>query len=135
MAVEYRIRHKPFSLDDCYKLYQKGVNRDSFNKVAKEIARVPEKEMANVCKISQRSISRMKSDQLLPPLCAEIIISIIQVYSRAVEVFGSEETAHEWLKTPLQALEGKTPLQSVSNRFEAQFVMDILGRIEYGVYS
>lgn len=134
MKMVYKMRRK-YSDKDCFKLYQKGINRESFNDVAKNIARVPEKEMASVCKISQRSISRMKNDQLLPPLCAEIIISIIQIYSRAVEVFGSEETAHEWLKTPLQALEGKTPLQSVSNRFEAQFVMDILGRIEYGVYS
>lgn len=129
------IKNNNLSLADCAKLYQAGVNRTSFAVVAKDIARVPEKEMANVCRISQRTISRMKDDQNLPPQSAEIVISILQTYFRAVQVFGSEETAHTWLKTPLQVLNGKTPLQAVSNRFEAELVMNILGRIEYGVFS
>lgn len=135
MEATYKIKDKPMSVGECTRLYEAGVSRTSFATVAKDIACVPEKEMADVCQISQRTISRMKSDQNLPPQSAEIVISVMQTYYRAVEVFGSEETAHAWLKTPLQVLNGKTPLKAVSNRFEAELVMNILGRIEYGVFS
>lgn len=135
MEAIYKIKDSILTIGDCARLYQKGVSRASFAIVAKDIARVPEKEMSDVCRISQRTISRMKDDQNLPPQSAEIVISVMQTYSRAVQVFGSEETAHTWLKTPLQVLNGKTPLQAVSNRFDAELVMNILGRIEYGVFS
>lgn len=135
MEAVYKIKNKTLTVGECARLYQRGVSRSSFAVVAKDIARVPEKEMADVCHISQRSISRMKDDQNLPPQSAEIVISVLQTYFRAVQVFGSEEMAHSWLKTPLQVLNGKTPLQAVSNRFEAELVMNILGRIEYGVFS
>lgn len=133
--VTFNFEEKELSVNECTRLFQKGVNRGFFSVISKDVACVPEKEMANVCRISQRTISRMQNDQNLPPQSAEILISILQTYFRAVQVFGSKETAHAWLKTPLQALNGKTPLQAVSNRFEAEIVMNILGRIEYGVFS
>jgi len=112
-----------------------GVLRKTFSEVAKNVAMVSEKELSEISGISQRTISRMAPDQKLPPYTAEVIISILRTYNKAIEVFESEELAHKWLKTPLVALSGKTPLEAVSNRFGAELVLDILGRIETGVYS
>ena len=119
----------------CSSLFSSGLKRNSFSDVAKNIAMISEKELAEVSNISQRSISRLKPDDLLPDHTAEVIISIMRTYHRALEVFEDEDTAHKWLKTPLQVLNNKMPLQAVSNRFGAELVLDVLGRIEHGIFS
>lgn len=124
-----------YTNNSCTRQLLEGVQRAIFAKVAKEIAMVPEKELAQISGLSQRTISRMSDDQLLPQQSAEVIISIMRTYQRAIEVFESEDTAHKWLKTSLPVLGNQTPLQAVSNRFGAELVLDLLGRIEHGVYS
>ncbi|MCQ2583433.1 MAG: DUF2384 domain-containing protein [Treponema sp.] len=124
-----------YTNNTCTRQLLEGIQRAMFAKVAKEIAMVPEKELAQISGLSQRTISRMSDDQLLPPQSAEVIISIMRTYQRAVEVFESEDTAHKWLKTSLPVLGNQTPLQATSNRFGAELVLDLLGRIEHGVYS
>lgn len=124
-----------YTNNSCTKQLMEGIQRIVFAQVAKEIAMIPEKELAQISGLSQRTISRMSDDQLLPQQSAEVIISIMRTYQRAVEVFESEDTAHKWLKTPLNVLGNQTPLQAVSNRFGAELVLDLLGRIEHGVYS
>lgn len=124
-----------YTNNSCTRQLLEGVQRAIFAKVAKEIAMVPEKELAQISGLSQRTISRMSDDQLLPQQSAEVIISIMRTYQRAVEVFESEDTARKWLKTSLPVLGNQTPLQAVSNRFGAELVLDLLGRIEHGVYS
>lgn len=124
-----------YTNNSCTRQLLEGVQRVTFAKVAKEIAMVPEKELAQISGLSQRTISRMSDDQLLPQQSAEVIISIMRTYQRAIEVFESEDTAHKWLKTSLPVLGNQTPLQAVSNRFGAELVLDLLGRIEHGVYS
>lgn len=124
-----------YTNNSCTRQLLEGVQRAMFAKVAKEIAMVSEKDLAQISGLSQRTISRMSDEQLLPPQSAEVIISIMRTYRRAVEVFESEDAAHKWLKTSLPVLGNQTPLQAVSNRFGAELVLDILGRIEHGVYS
>ncbi len=124
-----------YTNNSCTRQLLEGIQRIMFAKVAKEIAMIPEKDLAKISGLSQRTISRMSDDTLLPPQSAEVIISIMRTYQRAVEVFESEDTAHRWLKTSLPVLGDKTPLQAVSNRFGAELVLDLLGRIEHGVYS
>lgn len=128
-------KQKRYSTQLCSSILAKGIYRSQFSDVAKNIAMISEKQLADYAGISQRTISRLKPDDLLSPQAAEVIISIIRTYQRAVEVFESEETAHKWLKTPVSYLENKTPLEAMSNRFGAEMVLDILGRIEHGVYS
>lgn len=124
-----------YTNNSCTRQLMEGIQRTMFAIVAKEIAMIPEKELAQISGLSQRTISRMSDDQLLPQQSAEVIISIMRTFQRAVEVFESEDMAHKWLKTSLPVLGNQTPLQAISNRFGAELVLDLLGRIEHGVYS
>ncbi len=123
------------STSNCISILSKGIQRSQFSDVARNIAMISEKELADYAGISQRTISRLKPNDFLSNSAAEVIISIIRSYERAIEVFESEETAHKWLKTSIPYLNNKTPLQAMANRFGAEMVLDILGRIEHGVYS
>jgi uncharacterized protein (DUF2384 family) len=59
------------------------------------------------------------------------------IRARAVEVFGKEELAAEWLRTPLSILDGCSPEQYALSQDLAKRreVLVILGRIDYGIFS
>ena len=54
---------------------------------------------------------------------------------KAVEVMESEENARKWLASPQAGLGGAVPLEYAETEVGAREVEDLLGRIEYGVYS
>jgi putative toxin-antitoxin system antitoxin component (TIGR02293 family) len=54
---------------------------------------------------------------------------------KAVEVLESEENARQWLTSPQFGLGGEVPLEYAGTEVGAREVEDLLGRIEYGVYS
>lgn len=114
---------------------KKGFSKRNFIDVGKNIARLSEKDFAAISGISQRTLSRLKPDQNVSPQAAEVAISVIRVFHRATEVLGSEEKALDWLKTKNHALMNATPLECLSDRFGTEAVFDVLGRIDWGVYS
>ena len=60
---------------------------------------------------------------------------ISNLYDRALEVLGDQERAEAWLKAPQKALGMKTPLQYADTEIGAREVENLLGRLEYGVFS
>lgn len=60
---------------------------------------------------------------------------IVDVIVQGLEVFGDKDRFISWLKRPCIALGGKAPLSLLDSRVGAEKVLDVLGRIEGGVYS
>lgn len=58
-----------------------------------------------------------------------------KLLARAVEVLGNERDALHWLQTPKRALNNQIPLQLIETKGGQQEVLDLLGRIEHGVFS
>lgn len=56
-------------------------------------------------------------------------------FNKATKIFGSKEAAINWLKAPNKVLGGITPAQTLSVSYGTEEVMDILGRVEWGIYS
>lgn len=119
----------------CRNLALKGLSKNEYNSFVHVIFNFTDKEFAVIAGTSARTLSRLKSNQNIPPQAAEVTISLMRAYSKASEIFGSQENAVKWLKTPNSVLGNITPVQALSSRFGAEEVMDMLGRIEYGVYS
>ncbi|HXA51396.1 MAG TPA: MbcA/ParS/Xre antitoxin family protein [Candidatus Acidoferrum sp.] len=57
------------------------------------------------------------------------------IVSRALEVFGDGARALEWLLETNSALNGDTPMNVIRTEAGRREVLNILGRIEYGVIS
>lgn len=126
---------KKYSPVTCIYLLADGVKKQQYNELVHVIFKFTDKDFAIIAGTSARTLSRLKSNQNIPTQAAEVTISLMRAYSRATEIFGSEENAVKWLKTPNTLLGNNTPVQALSSRFGAEEVMDMLGRIEYGVYS
>ncbi|MGN4935351.1 type II RES/Xre toxin-antitoxin system antitoxin [Aeromonas rivipollensis] len=62
-----------------------------------------------------------------------ILISILDATTRLFN--GDMAAVLRWLKSPAKALGGESPLQMLSTPIGAEAVMDLIGRIEYGVLS
>ena len=79
--------------------------------------------------------SRQVSGKKLSTLEAERMVRVARLFKRAVEVFEDEEDARNWLKRPLRALGGKSPLSFLDIGPGCDLVDAELKRIEYGIPS
>jgi putative toxin-antitoxin system antitoxin component (TIGR02293 family) len=59
------------------------------------------------------------------------------IWNYALEVFGQEGKARSWVNTPRDIFGGRTPedLISSGDAAEQRRVLEVLLRIDYGVYS
>lgn len=126
---------KTYTPVKCRNMARTGITRSEYNTFVHVVFKFSDKDFAVIAGTSARTLSRLKPKQNIPPQAAEVTISLMRAFSKAIEIFGSEENAVKWLKAPNQLLDDMTPVQAMSSRFGAEEVMDILGRIEYGVYS
>jgi putative toxin-antitoxin system antitoxin component (TIGR02293 family) len=58
-----------------------------------------------------------------------------RLLGQAVQLFGGLEEARQWLKAPQRGLGGAVPLDYAQTETGAREVENLLGRIDYGVYS
>ena len=58
-----------------------------------------------------------------------------QVLSKATEVFGSRAHAKAWMERPALALDNARPIDLLDSPQGVDLVMDLLIRLEYGVFS
>jgi len=58
-----------------------------------------------------------------------------RIFAYAVKVFEDEESAREWFHSSHMVLGNRKPIDMMNSDEEAQEAEDVLGRIEYGVYS
>jgi putative toxin-antitoxin system antitoxin component (TIGR02293 family) len=93
------------------------------------------KELTEVTRIAQRTITRRKKEGRLSTDESERLLRIGLLFERARDVLESDESARRWMRTPNRALGGKTPLQYADTEPGAREVEDVLGRIEHGVFS
>jgi len=98
---------------------------------------VSQKELADKVGISVRTVQRkFKEDERLSPEVSDRLFRIQKVSSAALALFeGNVESMRRWLKTPLPVLDGETPLAYSDTEPGAQFVLDLINRLEHGVFS
>ena len=65
---------------------------------------------------------------------SEKAFRIARLYDRALEVFGDQQAAGNWLKEPARGLGETTPLLYAKTELGAREVEKLLTRIEHGVF-
>ena len=126
-----------FSFEDTGDLIRElkhGFPMSAFESLRSEMD-VSAKILASVANIASRTLSRRKKEGRLQTDESERLFRIAALYDRAVEVLGNRERARAWFKGPKKALGGKTPLQYADTEPGAREVENLLGRLEYGVFS
>jgi len=93
------------------------------------------RSMTQLLNITERTIQRKGDLDLLDISTTEQILQVAEVFSRGNDVFGSPENFQDWMKVENVSLGGKRPIELLPSRYGAQMVLDVIGRIEYGVFS
>ncbi|KQQ55540.1 hypothetical protein ASF84_09320 [Pseudomonas sp. Leaf127] len=96
------------------------------------------KIMSRIVGKSVRTLQRQGSREQPAHLNSQqsaVAFQYAKVLEHAINVFGDQKLAEEWLGRPCKYLDGNVPLDVIDNPVGFQAVEDYLERIEYGVYQ
>ena len=96
---------------------------------------VPMERLGPLLGISKATLHRRMAGGRLRSTESDRVVRFALLMGKAVEVLESEESARQWLTSPQFGLGGAVPLDYARTEVGAREVADLLGRIEYGVYS
>lgn len=97
------------------------------------------KIMSRIYGKSVRSIQRQlkanfKNSERLTPQQSTTALHYAKALEKAIEVFGNQKRAEEWLDKPCKYLNDEIPLNLIENPIGYKLVEDYLKRVELGVY-
>ena len=135
----YRVlHHRLIHQLDVHEFLDRGLPRAAVTHLYKNITLLHRRDFfEHALGMSQRTFQRSK---LTPakPLNREQsgrAWKFAEIVAKAMEVFGSQEEALAWLERPALGLEQRRPIDLLSTTAGVKLVEDLLGRLEYGVYT
>jgi putative toxin-antitoxin system antitoxin component (TIGR02293 family) len=96
---------------------------------------LPFEQLAAKLAISRSTLQRRKAAGRLSPDESDKVTRLSRLIEHATNVFGDIQRARAWLKFPQRGLGGTIPLDYAETEVGAREVDDLLGRIEYSVYT
>ena len=119
---------------DLIRQIQKGLRFSELETLQNSID-LPFEELAAKLCISRSTLQRRKAAGRLSPDESDKVMRLSRLLEHATNVFGDIEKARAWLKFPQRGLGGAVPLDYAETEVGAREVDNLLGRIDYGVYS
>ena len=113
---------------------KKGLPFSELEHLRREIDE-PMESLARQLSISRSTLQRRKAERRLSPEESERVVRFSRLLKYATNLFGTLDRARQWLKFPQFGLGGAVPLEFAKTEIGAREVEDLLGRIDYGVYS
>jgi len=96
---------------------------------------VSDKEMAPLLNQSVATFHRQAKTGRLDAATSERLLLLGQLANYGATVFQDQGKFTRWLRRPLRLLGDRAPLELMDSPTGVQLVEDILGRIDYGVFS
>jgi putative toxin-antitoxin system antitoxin component (TIGR02293 family) len=101
-----------------------------------KVATLPWRSIAAVLQLPPRTLARRKAAGRLNQDESERLLRLALLFDKATELFeGDRAGAAHWLQSPCKALGQLTPLELAETEIGAREVEDLIGRLEFGVYS
>src|SRR6266568_788525 len=119
---------------DLIRQIQKGLRFSELETLQNSLE-MPFEQLAVKLSISRSTLQRRKAAGRLSPDESDKVIRYSRLLTHATSVFGDLERARTWLKHPQVGLGGAIPLDYASTEAGAREVENLLGRIEYSVYT
>jgi putative toxin-antitoxin system antitoxin component (TIGR02293 family) len=124
-----------FDLPSILQAVEKGFPWKTFDRFVKNIG-LPAEQIADILGIPRRTLARRKVERRLKADESEKLLRLARVFGRALDLFhGDREAAVLWLTDINIALGGVAPLDFARTQLGAEEVSDLVGRIQYGIFS
>ncbi len=128
------LKESSSSIDALRDRVRAGLPFDSLETVMRRFG-IRREEVSAALDLPLRTFSRRKRERRLSADESDRLYRLARIAARASEVLGDEDKASSWLHRPNRALAGESPVSLLDTDLGARQVEDVLGRIEYGVYS
>jgi putative toxin-antitoxin system antitoxin component (TIGR02293 family) len=119
---------------DLIEIGAKGVKKQQIRHLGEAMC-LPNTALAPLLAINVRTIQRQPEGKPFDRRVSDRAIKLARLTARGIEIFGNGVEFCAWLQTPSMALGDKTPLSLLVSIVGVDLVDDLIGRIEYGVYS
>jgi putative toxin-antitoxin system antitoxin component (TIGR02293 family) len=129
------LRLKIETSSDLARATRAGLSVDSLDTLAKELS-IQRVSVAKLLGISERTLTRRTtSTGRLTAAESDRVVRLARILALAKETLGDMGKASRWLQTANRALEGDRPIDRLDTDIGVRSVEQVLGRIEYGLYS
>lgn len=91
--------------------------------------------LAKALAVTRATLINKKRSQKFGSALSEKILGMADLYSYGFEVFEDEDRFNQWMSRPNKALGGQAPYDLIDNQFGREEVKNLIGRIDYGIYS
>ncbi len=115
-------------------MVRKGVSKENLE-MFKSKTNLDYDKLSAILSTTRATLINKKGTEQFSAALSERIVSIAEIYSYGFEVFGDVHAFNEWIFRSNQALGGKLPFELLDNQFGREEVKNLIGRIDYGVYS
>lgn len=92
-------------------------------------------KLAQALSVTRATLINKKGNEPYSENVSEKILALTDLYSYGYEVFEDENKFNGWMFCPNESLGGKMPFDIVDNQFGREEIKNLIGRIEYGIYS
>jgi putative toxin-antitoxin system antitoxin component (TIGR02293 family) len=91
--------------------------------------------LAKALSVTRATLINKKKGERFGAGLSEKIVGMADLYSYGFEVFEDKERFNQWMSKPNKALGGQIPYDLIDNQFGREEVRNLIGRIDYGIYS
>ena len=115
-------------------IVESGISKSQLEEVKKQTG-LDYEVLSNILAVTKATLHNKKGNEKFNANVSERILLLADIYAYGIEVFGTKERFNSWLISNILALGGKKPIERLNTTLGMQEVKQILGRIDYGVYS
>lgn len=114
---------------------RKGVAYEVFTRLA-SITGMEKQELAHYVAISPATLQRRAKAGHFTVDEGDRLYRFAEVYHCAIDLFeGDTQQANKWLQSPVRGLGDQRPVGMVATTAGATAVLDLIGRLEHGVFA
>ena len=96
---------------------------------------ITQKEFYSILNFAPATIKRRKGGRFTIEE-SDRLYRLAEIFNAAIDLFeGDEERARKWLNHPVKGLGGKRPVDMALTSAETEAAIDLIGRLEHGVFS
>lgn len=119
---------------DFIKSIRSGLSFKTVVDVSQELG-MSQQALSEAIGMNVRTLARRKEKNKLEINEGDRLYRLVYIYVFAINVFKDKKFALRWLNTPKTILDGEIPFNLLDTEAGTKEVENVLGRIEYGVYS
>lgn len=94
------------------------------------------KQFSNMLSLSESTFQRrIKNKSSLSTGESEKVVDLSKIIAKGQDVFENEEDFKTWLNSPVLALGNKKPLDLLGSSIGREEILNVLFRIEHGIFS